>query len=709
LSWTVSGGFAGTFSPVNNAPALVPFNVNATAQTIGGYKVFRHNNAIVASNTAFTFTVPTAFYEGTSGSKFFYKRVTNGSSGYTPVDLLATDYTQIVNNSGLSLTMNVSGVFNLYFKTVSPDGLNYNLYDVDVIVPNSTQILDGFVLLYKGKIVNKNAGQYPIAGESTCYNPADIKIVPLNAGVATSLPVYQAPTGTDAGYKPDAYIFRVGTTNYTMTFDRRIGTSTNYMICRPEHLQNLEYGGCDKNFVLMQDLNMSGKPQRNLCNFADENKGYSGVFEGNNKTISNLIVSGFSTVNGSPTYLRAGLFGTTSGATIRNLNIENIENNSPGATGALGALVGIALSSSIINMNIKNAVINSQLVYGWAGGIIGDMRKSSLKSSVFQGAIVAVTSNDRGNVLGGAVGWAQDSEILNCQVTTSANGLRFVRRPGRIGGLVGVMKNSAIIVSKANVTIFNGWLIGGLVGAMSDAAYILDSHVQGTFIGDGDMESMGGLVGEAWAANSIRGSTFTEGTLRSTWGAQAVGGLVGNANNIIIERSFVKNITISSNAGGLVGRSNILVLRDCYVRNLHVILDNTNNFDVYAGGILGSVNNALEITRTYVADYKVTGGNAAAKIGIFIGTGVNGAYSVSLNSSYYAQPLPGSTATSYPTAGGGLITSQLAGYVAPQSIVNIGTVTQTNFANTGTNTWFNMPSYLWVFVNGNWPNLHIVP
>ena len=105
---------------------------------------------------------------------------------------------------------------------------------------------------------------------------------------------------------------------------------------------------------------------------------FTGSYDGNGKKITGLRVE---LADGS----RAGLFGTTNGATLSNLTLDNAVISIPqnSVTGYLGALVGFSDDTEITNVH-SSGTVQGQL----AGGVAGQLQNGSQISSSSSSAVI---------------------------------------------------------------------------------------------------------------------------------------------------------------------------------------------------------------------------------------------------------------------------------------------------------------------------------
>ena len=200
---------------------------------------------------------------------------------------------------------------------------------------------------------------------------------------------------------------------------------------------------------------------------------FTGTFEGNDHTISNLYI------NSSVQYV--GLFGILgAGAAVRNLGIEGGSVTTSASNGRAGGLAGVGGGTIIGCYATGRAEATGQ--FGFAGGLVG---------------------------------WNNSSTISGCYATGTVVGNIHV------GGLVGLNNNSGTIsgcyaTGRAEATGQYGD-VGGLVGGNSSGTIISGCYATGRAEATGDDGQAGGLVG--WNNSSTISGCYATGT--------ATGGIVG--------------------------------------------------------------------------------------------------------------------------------------------------------------------------------------
>ena len=226
----------------------------------------------------------------------------------------------------------------------------------------------------------------------------------------------------------------------------------------------------------------------------DSSDAFSGRFNGNGHTISNLMIDRSGTSN-------IGLFGyTSSGTEITNLGLLNIDIIA--FSSYVGGLVGWN-ESTMTNTYATGSIIGTS---SRVGGLVG--RNAGTVMSSY--ATVSVGGTSRA---GGLVG-RNYGIIVNSYATGSVTG------SARVGGLVG--RNTNLITSSyATGSVEGTSQIGGLVGR-HDIGTITNSYATGLVTGD---SNAGGLVGRSdtstttdsyWDINTSGIRTSDGGTSKTT-------------------------------------------------------------------------------------------------------------------------------------------------------------------------------------------------
>ena len=257
---------------------------------------------------------------------------------------------------------------------------------------------------------------------------------------------------------------------------------------------------------------------------------YSGNFNGNGKTISNLTVNGAS---------YCGLFGRTeSGSVITDLGVEDVSITCSGSF--VGGLVGDSNSGSVSNCYSSGAVTGGHFV----GGLVGYIEFGSVSNCYSSGTVSG------GERVGGLVGDNFYGSVSNCYSSGAVTGGHFV------GGLVGdnYRGNVSNCYSSGNVTGYDS--VGGLVGD-NYRGNVSNCYSSGNVTGD---VSVGGLVGRDW--EGIVSNCYSSGDVS---GDYSVGGLVGyNYRGSVSNCYSSGTVTGYRQVGGLVGYNSYGSVINCY-------------------------------------------------------------------------------------------------------------------------------------------------
>ena len=211
---------------------------------------------------------------------------------------------------------------------------------------------------------------------------------------------------------------------------------------------------------------------------ADYNNAYTGIFDGNGKTITGL------TVTTSDQY--AGLFGYLSG-TVKDVTLKEVKIESNNDMSAVGGVAGwsygnieyCSVSGSVSGTTFAGGVVGSQ----WGGSITGCNSSATVKGVIFAGGIAGETNsgasltgcyatgdvtveNDGTNNshAGGVVGYNGGGTLTACyatgSVTGSGSGTIYV---GGVTGSNNLGTLTACYHAKRNISGPDG-TTGGVVG-----------------------------------------------------------------------------------------------------------------------------------------------------------------------------------------------------------------------------------------------------
>lgn len=353
-----------------------------------------------------------------------------------------------------------------------------------------------------------------------------------NANVEVVYPTFTLETTTDAGayeftavpgdreYEVaiDAAGYRSNTTTLlvrgttvvddTLLINREgSGTAGDpYLITDTRELQAMN-AELDAHYVLEADLDASVADSWNDGHgfepIGDGNDEFTGMFNGNSHTISNLSIERDES--------EVGLFGATDDGAL----LTNVE------------LVDLTVMSASSGNNAR------------VGGLVGWDKGGKIKNSSVTGHVTndGTGSNPRvGGLAGQSSGNISDSHTAGT-----------VTGGGRAGGLVGDNRGDISDSYSSTDVTGSGNLVGGLIGANGFGADIYGSYTTGTVDGH---DNVGGLVG------SIESGDITESyATGAVDGNDNVGGLVG-FSEVTISRSYATGSVDGNNrVGGLVGEN----------------------------------------------------------------------------------------------------------------------------------------------------------
>ena len=317
---------------------------------------------------------------------------------------------------------------------------------------------------------------------------------------------------------------------------------------------------------------------------------FTGTYDGNNKTISNLKITS--------TAACVGLFGQiTSGATIKDLTISDCDITSTHEYTA--AIVGSC------NANVSGCTVSGS-ISGTAdrtGGIIGH---SSNSSNVTNCTVLDGTTIEGKTATGGIAGRARGGSISGCTVHADITGTTYT------GGIIGRNANLSVTISDCtvseNAVVTGSSQTGGILGGSATddgnttvfgiSGCIVKAPVSGS-------SYVGGIAGAFCTSENAatRDASLTisdcycSGTI--TGSSSGIGGILGakGVGFVTIKNCYCcSDITGTISLGGILGyhystveEQQLTILNSSYVNGtIEGTSKNSSNFRLI-GGLVGWV------------------------------------------------------------------------------------------------------------------------
>ncbi len=229
---------------------------------------------------------------------------------------------------------------------------------------------------------------------------------------------------------------------------------------------------------------------------------FTGNFDGQNKTISNLVINADASGD-------LGLFAKIGGDTLSEIKDLELANFKVKGDSYVGALAGFAAGNmKITNVTVTNVASEAKSIStSYVGGLIGNISATSISitDSGVTGTVQAMGPH-AGGLVGSLTGASITKSYSKAAVTASDN----------VGGLVGSVDNSAataVTIEKSYATgaVSGESSIGGLVGHLKGK--IDNSYALGAVIAS--VGEVGGVVGlmtsgsvsNAYAIGAVSGTS----------------------------------------------------------------------------------------------------------------------------------------------------------------------------------------------------------
>ena len=240
---------------------------------------------------------------------------------------------------------------------------------------------------------------------------------------------------------------------------------------------NTQYNAKNVNYKLTTNIAIADSVQ--WTPIGDNNTVFSGNFDGDGNTISNMTINKSSNGN-------QALFGSTSDTYIYNLTVSG--NITPNGGSTYGGIIGYALNSTVANCNSYVSISPISGFQGQCGGIIG----------AGKGTIIINKCNNYGKVIssnpvGGIIGLYQDNNG-EPNITDCTN-YGIVEGSENVGGIIGNADSKITItgcINNGNVSASGYGKAAGIVGIGINSP-ISDCTNNGEITGENMIEQ---IIGE---------------------------------------------------------------------------------------------------------------------------------------------------------------------------------------------------------------------
>ena len=215
-------------------------------------------------------------------------------------------------------------------------------------------------------------------------------------------------------------------------------------------------GNPSLNCTLTHDIDLSGTEWEPV---GDRNNVYTGTFDGNGHTISNLAI----TKKNLSFEDDCGMFGRVgTNATIKDLTLENVRLDVDAADVSIGALAG-SNQGTISNCRVSGNISVTNNEMGFVGGVVGRMESGVIQYCHSSASIQGGNSDYVGGVLGGE--FLTKTVIKGCSFSGSVTG------GNTVGGIAGYCRFFADMtgcysVGELSSAVYN---TGGITGYLQFA------------------------------------------------------------------------------------------------------------------------------------------------------------------------------------------------------------------------------------------------
>ena len=270
----------------------------------------------------------------------------------------------------------------------------------------------------------------------------------------------------------------------------------SYTVTTADGLKNVaklvnEEGKTDINITLDTDLTLTGEwtPIGK-----DDNKAYTGTFDGNGKTITGLTVTG--------SYKYAGLFGDIDeNGTVKNVVLEGVQITSDNSSSYAGGVAGdswgtienCSVSGSVSGTTFAGGVVGSQ----WGGSITGCNSSATVKGVIFAGGIAGETNSG--------------ASLTGCYATGDVTVENDGTNNSHAGGVVGYNGGGTLTACYATGSVTGSGsgtiYVGGVTGSNNLGILTACYHAKGDV--SGPTGTTGGVAGRNFKGSMSGGGIIT--------------------------------------------------------------------------------------------------------------------------------------------------------------------------------------------------------
>lgn len=303
---------------------------------------------------------------------------------------------------------------------------------------------------------------------------------------------------------------------YNITLDKDKGYTDdgqgNYTVTSAEGLKNIaklvnEEWKLGINITLTDNIDLTDIDWTPIGK--DDNKAYTGTFDGNGKTITGLTVTG--------SYKYAGLFGDIDeNGTVKNVVLEDVQITSDNSSGYAGGVAGdswgtienCSVSGSVSGTTFAGGVVGSQ----WGGSITGCNSSATVKGVIFAGGIAGETNSG--------------ASLTGCYATRDVTVENDGTNNSHAGGVVGYNGGGTLTACYATGSVTGSGsgtiYVGGVTGTNDEGTLTACYHTNETV--SGPAGTTGGVTGRNykffndpvitacyWGSNPDTGIGYNEG------------------------------------------------------------------------------------------------------------------------------------------------------------------------------------------------------
>ena len=317
------------------------------------------------------------------------------------------------------------------------------------------------------------------------------------------------------------------------------------------------------NYSLMCDLDVSGYNWSPIGTTAEP---FCGIFSGNGHTIFGLTID-----ESNPLSDRFGLFGSVSGATIKDLSLSNVKITIAGASAAsgiihVGCIAGYANSTTIDNCTAQSEIQVTTTQRFHLANIVGTLGdgNSTIHLCIGYGSISGDSTATTSGITGGVVAYSNPKNNSVIELSCCANYASLSAKTcgqAHCGGIIGYQSPYYSSVFRTSLS-YNHGSVYAYTSSSSEGTYA------GGIVGYCDaFESASSYISDCYNAGSVYGSKRAGGICQRSFIGRVWNASYASGKTVEFKNCYNVGTITGSNTKPIVNSNQSCTFSKCYYLN----------------------------------------------------------------------------------------------------------------------------------------------